>query len=88
MLPTNDHTDNRPLEMFLDDFVSAIREDIIKAEKSWGDGWKDIPTSEHLPYLAGRIANKLVQPDHDWESIAGYALIGWLRTYRSDLFRK
>jgi hypothetical protein len=76
---------------YFDEFMAALRADLERGEKKWGDTWLHRPRNGQ----EGRIKQYIV--DHfdrfahagnpvRWESIAGEAFIGWIRENHPELF--
>jgi len=81
-----------PLD-FLDEFVEEVKADLERGSKKWGDTWLKRPREGQV----GRIRQYL--NDHfdrfenagtpvKWESVAGEALIGWIRDNHPEIFPK
>jgi hypothetical protein len=76
---------------FLDEFVEAVRADLERGEKKWGDTWLNRPREGQVQRIRQYLLDHFDRFEHagqpvKWESIAGEALIGWIRDNNPDLF--
>lgn len=76
---------------FLDEFIEAVKADLERGEKRWGDTWlkRTIAGQDERfrQYFNDRFdrainGNEPVR----YESFAGDALIGWIRVHHPELF--
>ena len=85
-------SDSKPSVMdFLPEFVNALEKSLEGGQEKWGNTWL------HRPYKGQEVRirqyindmfdqNLYADQPIRWESIAGQALIGWIRENHPELF--
>lgn len=76
---------------FLDDFVAVLRKDLERGDEKWGDTWLQRPREGQVERIRKYVMDLFDQALHGkkpmrWESLAGEALIGWVRDNHPELF--
>ena len=80
----------RPID-YLPEFVEAVKESLESGEKKWGNTWLNRPRRGQIGRAYQYIQdvfdrNRFAGEPIKWESIAGEALIGWIRDNHPELF--
>ena len=76
---------------FLDEFVDALRKDLERGEEKWGDTWLHRTREGQEGRIKQYYLDHFDRFEHagqpmKWESIAGEALIAWIRDKHPELF--
>jgi len=76
---------------YLDEFVEALKADLLRGEAKWGNTWLRYPAQgqeqrigDYIGYYFDRFEN--VGTPVPWEAIAGNAMIAWIREHHPELF--
>ena len=76
---------------YLDEFVEALRADLERGEEKWGDTWLHRPRKGQEQRIRAYFNDHFDRFEYGgtpmkWESIAGEAMIAWIRVSHPDIF--
>lgn len=76
---------------FLEEFTTALRKELERAEEKWGDTWLHRPKANQERrfmqwFMDEYDKNRYGGQPMRWEAIAGEALIGWVRDNYPEMF--
>jgi sugar (pentulose or hexulose) kinase len=76
---------------YLPEFVKVLEAELERAQKKWGDTWLNRPRAGQEARIERDLADYFDRFKHagqpiPWHSIAGLALIAWVRENHPELF--
>ena len=76
---------------FLDEFVEALRKDLLRGEAKQGDTWLHRPRKgqeQRVRHYLNDMFDRFEYADSPvrWESVAGETLVCWIRENHPELF--
>ena len=76
---------------YLEEFTKAIFDSLTEGEKKYGNLWLNIPREGQEKRIELSFMDKFHEFQHfeepiDWPSIAGNAMIGWIRENHPELW--
>lgn len=82
----------KPID-FLEEFVESIRKDLERGLEKWGDTWLYRPREGQELRIKQYYLDHFDRFEHagtpiKWESLAGEALIGWIRDNHPEVLKE